>query len=173
MIADSPIATAAILWSSTWQNRCWRITALPDGHYRVTASRQSQIGHVQLETAVFPVLSDAWHNLATRWLADTEPIYDTAERRFRTDLVAFMSGRPGFRQGSPALRQRAEQARDDLFGMARSCGNDWIRLRETAGNAVVSCSIPEWLDNALDDLAQPDHTVPPLEHWMRPQQDQP
>ena len=156
MTTETLPALSSILWSSTWLHLSWRITALPSGHYRTTASRQSQIGHVQLESSVFPSISDAWCNLASRWLSDTATIYDVAERRFRADLVAFMCGRRGFRPGSSALRQRAEQARDDLYGMARSCGRDWLRLREIAGNSVDSLAIPEWLDNAIDDLAQPD-----------------
>jgi len=160
------LASSTILWSASWQHQSWRITALPDGQHRVTASRQNQRGHVQLESCVFLDVSDAWRDLASRWLRDTEQIYNTLETRFRIEIIGYSQGRPGFRQGSPALRKRAEAARDEMFGMARNCGRDWPRLNEVAGAAVASLATPEWLANALDDLGQPSLDIPPLEHWI-------
>jgi len=124
------------------------------------------LGHVELETSVFPSASDAWQSLASRWLRDTEPIYNSLETRFRIEIIGFSQGRPGFRQGAPVLRKRAEQARDELFTMARSCGRDWLRLRNQACAAIAHFAMPEWLENALDDLGQPSQAIPPLEHWL-------
>lgn len=145
------------------------MSALAGGQYRTTCSRQTPRGHIQLETEVHADLAEAWRHLARRWLIDTEGIYNTAESRFRVEILGYAHGRPGFRQGAPALRKRAELARDDLFGMARTCGRDWQSLRAQAGAMLEDVVLPEWLRNALDDLAGPSaDTVPPLEHWLRP-----
>lgn len=160
----SAISTT-IRWSSAWQQQAWRITALRDGRYRVTASQHDARGHLRLQTSAYAERPDAYLHLAHQWMGDASAIYDANEGRFRSAFCRWRDGCLGFRPRCHALRQRAESARDDLYAFARWAGQTWTDLGRAVGDPIRTIVVPGWLDYAVEE--QPGASVPPLEHWLR------
>jgi hypothetical protein len=163
---DSTAAGSQIRWSARWEGQAWRISQRPDGSWRSTRTTRSPRGDTQILTQTWATPEPAWAWIRDSWLSDATVGYDRCEQALLASIRQMRAGAPGFRPGSPLLRSRAETARDQLYAQARWAGRAWTDMTQAMSAQTAPCTIPAWLEYALDDLMHSDGSVPALESWL-------
>lgn len=149
-----------------------------DDHWRITRSRVTTAGGIHLAHlrgrsgtgAVAPALIallvrgqscrtddavDGERTFAAVVIRDLDATVDYLAALAANTEEVLERGRPGFRAGSPALRQRRDTARREVADGARTLISAW------AASGLVGESLPAWLTSTPP---HPKYTMPPGAH---------